>query len=59
VDKRLAQVLPWGTAYFLFLCDDYYSEKKQNITNFGFTHKIKQLMSSQRKRKYAVPQGNT
>jgi hypothetical protein len=27
VDKRLAQVLPWGTAYFFF-CEDYYSEKK-------------------------------
>jgi len=43
VDKRLAQVLPWGTAY-IFFCDDYYySEKK--ITNFGFTHIIKQLMT--------------
>jgi hypothetical protein len=48
VDKRLAQVLPWGTAYFLFFfCDDYYSGKKKyhqlriysynkTIDDFGF-----------------------
>jgi hypothetical protein len=36
-----------GNHIFLFFCfcDDYYSEKEQNITNFGFTHIIKQLMT--------------
>jgi hypothetical protein len=34
VDKRLAQVLPWGTAIFFyyFFCDDYYSGKKISLT---------------------------
>jgi len=34
VDKRLAQVLPWGTAiFFIFFCDDYYSGKKISLTS--------------------------
>ena len=42
MDKRLAQVLPWGTTYFVVVVMTI-SEQKQNITNFGFTHIIKKI----------------
>ena len=45
VDKRLDQVLPWGTAYFCLFVMTITVREKKYITNFGFTHIIKQLMT--------------
>ena len=45
VNKRIALKYYLGEPHFCFcFCDDYYSGKK-NITNFGFIHIIKQLMT--------------